>query len=153
MPRLDSEYLTKSPASHPHRRAPRAAPPPPRAALEADPAASIPAERPQRERTEGAGGLLWPAMASFALVFAAGVYVFWLLHPGQQSEAIPTAHGIDLPSAAVVAGWVAALALLPRILPRGLAWLLLIAGTVFVAIVLSREVTAWLQAVLGSLQL
>ncbi len=102
------------------------------------------------EQGHGVGTLLWPALASFALVFAAGVYVFWLLHPGQQPPTVSPACGIELPAAAVVVAWLAGLALLPRFLPRGLGWLLLTAGTIFVAIVLSREVTAWQQVVLGS---
>lgn len=108
---------------------------------------------PGRTRPKGLSAALWPALTSFALVFAAGVYAFWLLHPGQRPSVSVPPRGVALPSFALVAGWVAGLALLPRLLPRPLAWLLLAAGTAFVAITLSREVTAWLQAVLGQIPL
>ena len=104
-------------------------------------------------RSERLSPILWPALATFALVFGIGVFVFWLMHPGQQPAVSTSPRGIVLPSFAVVAGWVAGLTLLPKLLPRALAWVLLAAGTVFVAVVLSREVTAWLQVVLGSIQL
>ena len=154
MPRLDPEYLEPFVAKRRPRRSARSVRlrhvPHPRS----QPGHTVDAapELPRHERSDGFGTLLWPAVASFALVFAAGVYTFWLLHPGQRPQAISPTPGIDLPWAAVVVAWVVTLALLPRLLPRGLGWLLLIAGTVFVAIVLSREVTSWLQAVLGSIQ-
>ncbi len=154
MPRLDPEYLegatdgrrSRRPARSTGGRLPRRSP-------RRDAAIDAAPEMPRDERGDGLGTLLWPALASFALVFAAGVYVFWLLHPGQQPQAVSPASGIELPAAAVVVAWLAGLALLPRLLPRGAVWPILTAGTVFVAIVLSREVTAWLEAVLGSVQL
>ena len=155
MPRLDPEYLEE--ATDGRRRSRRSAPSPGvrlrRRSRQRDAPTHAAPDLPREERGHGIGTVLWPALASFALVFAAGVYVFWLLHPGEQPQAIATTRGIELPTAAVVAAWLAGLVLLPRLLPRGLGWLLLTAGTIFVAIVLSRDVTDWLQAVLGSVQL
>jgi hypothetical protein len=154
MPRLDPEFLESAEqAKRPHRARPVTAE---RRAdrSRTNPPAAEPA--PGEERPAGRESLLavlWPALATFALVFGLGVFVFWLLHPGRQPAVTPPARGVVLPSFALVIAWVAALLLLPRFLPRALAWSLLIAGTVFVAIVMSREITAWLQAVIGSIQL
>jgi hypothetical protein len=154
MPRLDSEYLEESAGNRrPRPSVPSTGQRVPRPSPRGSGAIDAAPEMPRDERSEGFGTLLWPALASFALVFAGGVYVFWLLHPGQQPQAVSPPPGIELPAAAVVVAWLAALALLPRLLPRGLGWLVLTAGTVFVAIVLSREVTDWLQAVLGTVQM
>ena len=153
MPRLESEYLEAS-AATPRKR--RARPIPVGRAVAGKDGHSTEEEsagEQSPERIAGLEGLLWPALTSFALVFAAGVYALWLLHPGQRQAVSAPPRGVVLPSFALVGGWLAGLVLLPRVLPRPLAWLLLAAGTVFVAIVLSREVTAWLQAVLGQIPL
>lgn len=152
MPRLDPEFLESHEAAQQrHRPRPTTGRPVPVQPLQGEPAQENGTTTTPRH--EGWGNTLWPALASFAVVFGLGVFVFWLLYPGRQPAVTAPPRGVALPSFALVAGWVAGLALLPRVLPRPLAWLLLAAGTVFVAIVLSREVTTWLQAVLGSIQL
>jgi hypothetical protein len=151
MPRLDTEYLTTEPA--PARRATRPRPAPakqPAPHHAEDAAVHPPAAESGNERPDGLGAILWPAATTFAMVFAAGLYLFWLRHPGQQPAAPPPVRGVVLPPFALVAGWVAAVRPLPRILPRALAWIILAAATVFVAIVMSRELTAWLRAAFSS---
>ena len=154
MPQLDPEYLeTAEQAQRRHRSRPTTAGRRAGTETPAPRAPSAPDGELEPVRREGAGAMLWPALTSFALVFAAGVYGFWLLHPGQQPPRVAPPRGVVLPSFVLVAGWVTALVLLPRLLPRALAWVMLAAGTVLAAIVLSREVTAWLQAVLGQIPL
>ncbi len=151
MPRLDPEYLTTEPAQA--RRRPRPRPASAQRAGRDSPEETV-GRLPETEGTGSRGGglgaVLWPAAATFAMVFAAGLYLFWLRLPGQQPAVLPPARAVALPAFALVAGWIAAVRFLPRILPRTLAWLLLAGATVFVAIVMGRDVTAWLRAALGS---
>ena len=150
MPELDPRLrATPGEAERRGRPRPMTAPRPrgDRAPGPPDPASEA-AARAAPARGPGLSTLLLPAVAAFALVFAAGLALFWFLRPGHQAAAGGPAPGVVLSPLLVLVSWLLALIALPRLIPRGLAYALLAAATVLVATYLSREVAAWVQVLL-----